>query len=259
MSRIFVCGDTHGKIDMQKVHLWSQKNQDLTKDDILIVLGDWGSVWYSRGHKNYRKDLKEHRNWVRKPFTTIAQLGNHENYNLIEQLPIVEKYNGKFYELTVKDYHQKETIGTILIMMRGEVYNIYGKTFFSMGGAESNDKETRTLGKDYWTQELPTEEEKQYGIDNLKKHSFKVDYVIAHNCPNSIGDKLKLRSTKYGKDVFDTSRMNKKASDPIGTYFDELLKMGLNFKEFHFGHWHADEVIDDKYFCHYNNEPKQIL
>ena len=43
---IYVCGDTHGPIDIDKLkeENWSEQ-KSLTKDDFLIILGDFGLIW----------------------------------------------------------------------------------------------------------------------------------------------------------------------------------------------------------------------
>ena len=43
--------------------------------------------------------------------------------------------------------------------MRGEYYEIQGKTFWVMGGACSHDLEYRTPNKDWWTREIPSKQE----------------------------------------------------------------------------------------------------
>ncbi|MBR1854730.1 MAG: hypothetical protein IJ794_16560 [Lachnospiraceae bacterium] len=48
MNRIFVTGDTHGDMDIRKLN---QRNfpaqRELTKEDYLIIAGDFGNVWRS--------------------------------------------------------------------------------------------------------------------------------------------------------------------------------------------------------------------
>ena len=43
-----------------------------------------------------------------------------------------------------------------------------------MGGAESIDKQFRTEGVTWFKEEMPTYEEKEYGMINLEKHNFNV-------------------------------------------------------------------------------------
>ena len=54
MSRIFVTGDTHGDYDIAKLNTHNFPVQrELTKEDYLIIAGDFGCVWY--GGKNIEK------------------------------------------------------------------------------------------------------------------------------------------------------------------------------------------------------------
>ena len=46
MTRIFVTGDTHGDYDWHKLTSKSFPEQkELTKDDYVIIVGDFGGVW----------------------------------------------------------------------------------------------------------------------------------------------------------------------------------------------------------------------
>ena len=51
--------------------------------------------------------------------------------------------------------------------MRGEIFQINGKSFFAFGGAESHDKEYRTSGKTWWTDEMPSADEYKNAISNI--------------------------------------------------------------------------------------------
>ena len=47
MNRIFVTGDTHGDFDIAKLNRRRFPVQsELTKEDYLIVTGDFGACWY---------------------------------------------------------------------------------------------------------------------------------------------------------------------------------------------------------------------
>ena len=46
MSRIFLTGDTHIPIDISKLNSKNfPEGKNLTKDDYVIVLGDFGLLW----------------------------------------------------------------------------------------------------------------------------------------------------------------------------------------------------------------------
>ncbi len=52
-----MCGDTHGDRDINKLNTtkWSLQ-KDLTKDDVLIILGDFGGLWYHPENKKHKRD-----------------------------------------------------------------------------------------------------------------------------------------------------------------------------------------------------------
>lgn len=70
MNKIFITGDTHGGCD-RGLEKFSSKNfpegKNLTKDDIIIVAGDFGLIWdppgnISRQEKYFIKWLSN-KNW----------------------------------------------------------------------------------------------------------------------------------------------------------------------------------------------------
>ena len=52
MSRIFVCGDTHGIIDAKKL-LRLKEKENLSQDDYIIICGDAGIVWSKDSLKDH--------------------------------------------------------------------------------------------------------------------------------------------------------------------------------------------------------------
>ena len=257
---IYVAGDTHGVIDMRKINKWYGKNQNQIKEeDKFIQLGDWGAIWYHRyDNRKYKKDVELQIKWAKKKFELLVVPGNHENYELIKKLPIEEKYGGKVRVLEPINIYTQKKYKKIYLLERGEIYTIDGKTFLAMGGAKSQDKSTRIIGQDWWEDELWNKEEENNCLSNLDKYNWKVDYVISHTCPEEVG--IILNRIKKGNDYGKTI-------DQTAKFFSFLLKEGLNFKEWHFGHWHMDEKIENFkdennnkiFYAHYNNIPKQII
>lgn len=82
--RVFITGDTHGNIDWHKLNSTKfEQGKELTKNDFIIVCGDFGGVWYGNTTDEYIQ------NWYNnKPWTTLFIDGNHENFDLLEQYPI---------------------------------------------------------------------------------------------------------------------------------------------------------------------------
>lgn len=235
--KIYYCGDTHGNIDSLKLEHFFADNIT-TRDDFMIQLGDFGFIWKEIEDEAQKISLE----WIASQNITFCiVLGNHENYNEIKKLPIVEKFGGKVRVLELKN-------GSIYFFERGEIYQIAGQKIFAFGGALSIDKKLRVLNKSYWTAELPTQDEYDYAVANLEKHDFNVDIVISHTCPRSLIGNLGL---------FDA-----KINDPVAGFFDHLLKdKKIKFNEWHFGHFHVDKPFyyEDKLFeCHYEYINKAI-
>lgn len=230
MARIFVTGDTHGDIDIAKITTrgWvEQKN--LTKDDYLIIVGDVAMRWFDtkpdgtlEGYD--RNTIKWYEN---KSFTTLFVDGNHENFNALNEYPVIEWHGGKVHKISDSIYH----------LMRGQVFTIDGKTFFTMGGATSVDRYQREENVSWWDAEMPSHAELEEGISNLEKHNMAVDYVITHCCGTSLIPML----------------IGNGDSDTLTSFFDHLeFDFKLDFKHWYFGHYHQDKQIDDKHTCLYN-------
>ena len=59
-------------------------------------------------------------------------------------------------------------------------------------------QEIKTANVNYWPQEIPTEEEYDYALSNLKKVNFKVDYIFSHTGPSSIIEEF-INPERFGK------------------------------------------------------------
>lgn len=85
---VFLTGDTHGEADIAKVDAFARVAQDLTRDDVLIVLGDFGLVWADPPSEGERRRL----DWYEEqPWTTLFVDGNHENFDLLDALPVTQR------------------------------------------------------------------------------------------------------------------------------------------------------------------------
>ena len=84
---IYITGDTHSDFKrFNSKNFPEQKN--LTKDDFLIICGDFGGVWDNSNQEQYWLD------WLNdKPFTILFVTGNHENFDLLKSFP-VKRWNG---------------------------------------------------------------------------------------------------------------------------------------------------------------------
>lgn len=218
MNRIFVTGDTHNNLDITKLKKrYFTVQQDLTKDDYLIILGDCGFNWYNSKKDNYL--LKWFNN---KNFTTLGVMGNHENYTAIEKLPIVDLLGGKAHHVH----------GSIYYLINGEVYTIGNKNFLILGGADSTDKEFRTPNINWWKQERITDKEVKKAIENIK--GKKIDSFLTHTS-GSFG------SSYFGYVPSESDKQIDKVLDKLGDC------------PHYFGHLHDDKIIAQNERVIYND------
>lgn len=166
MSKLFCTGDTHGNIDIGKLTTKRFPLQkELTKDDVLVVLGDWGGIWYGNKKDNYIINW-----WNSKPWTTFVVLGNHCNYDAIEQLPETTMFGGPVRKVS----------DSIVIAETGNIYTICGKKCLVLNGANSHDMWCRTAGINWWAQEAITQDDANKALISLAAVNDEIDYFFTH-------------------------------------------------------------------------------
>ena len=208
---VFVTGDVHGypiRFDQPNLEAMGLR---LVENDKVIVCGDFGLPWYGDAEDELCL------NWLEaKLFEILSIDGNHENFDLLYQFPIEERYGGKVRKLSEN----------IFYLMRGEVYEIEGKKYFTFGGATSADKYTREEGVSWWKEETHTKEEYENALKNLAKVDFNVDCVITHTVP---------------KHFLENVSFNKQGAEecPVAIMLDDLVKL-LHYHKWFAGHFHVD-------------------
>lgn len=231
---IYVTGDAHGSFQrFGSKHFPEQK--EMSRDDYLIICGDFGGLWKESAEQTYWLD------WLaKKQFTVLFVDGNHENFDMIYALPKKEWHGGTVHVVRDNIFH----------LMRGQLYEIDGHTFFTMGGAASHDIEdgildpdapdyraaykeardqglrVRTKGVSWWPQELPSQEEYETALKTLERADWKVDYVLSHCAPTSV----------------QTMVSNGYKSDALTDFFEDISKR-LQFELWVFGHYHNNRTI----------------
>ena len=218
---IYITGDTHIPIDIEKLNEKLFPEQlSMTRDDYVIVCGDFGGVWdLSERHMKWL-DWLEERN-----FTTLFADGNHENFNMLDSMPVSFWNGGKVHFVR----------NNVIHLMRGQVYMIGGKCFFVMGGAASQDKFLRVPDVSWWEREMPDSREYSEALHNLKEVGFDVDYIITHTAPSNI------ISSFY--EFADEKPLNE---------FLQYIADTANFSKWFFGHVHCDMEIGEKYMVLYD-------
>ena len=89
---IFVTGDCHSEFQKFSTPAFPEQ-REMTKEDIVIVCGDFGAVWNADGVSNSEAYWL---NWLdEKPFTTVFVDGNHENFDrLNSEFEVVDFHGG---------------------------------------------------------------------------------------------------------------------------------------------------------------------
>ncbi len=236
---IFITGDTHGDFTRFKKEIFYEQT-GLTKDDCVIICGDFGGVWDGSAEERYWLDWLE-----AKPFTTLFVSGNHENFDMLAGFP-TEEWRGGMAQFVRPSVNH---------LLRGQIYDIQGKAFFTMGGGSSHDIDGGILEPDdpqfkrkcrmldhkralyrvnhlsWWKEELPSEEEYQTAKANLDQHGWKVDYIITHCGPTSVQNELSRGFYR---------------ADTLTDFLEEVAEQ-CRFRNWFLGHYHVNAVIQKKF------------
>lgn len=140
---VYVTGDIHSGLDMQKLRDW-ELGDSLGSDDYLIIAGDFGFPW------DFSAEECADIAWLEsRPYTVLFVDGNHERFDHWEERPMEPWHGGLTQRLSDTSFIRR--------LMRGEVFDLDGSTVFTMGGATSVDREYRVPYSSWWPQELPDE------------------------------------------------------------------------------------------------------
>lgn len=207
-DKILVVGDIHGE--------WDKLNRLINKKKPNIVLqcGDFGywPMLEVKSKKLYGSmKMKAWKLEGVKPQGSKVYWcdGNHEDHYALDNLSqTLQREPIEIYE-------------NVFYCQRGSILKLSdGRTVMFIGGADSIDKHYRTLGIDWFEEELISKEQENFILD----YDGKVDIIISHTCPLEWEPREKI----YGHD---------KHTDPTRKFLSEVL---LQFKPdqwFH-GHWH---------------------
>lgn len=235
---IFVTGDCHGDYTRFSARKFPcQKEMD--RQDLVIVAGDFG-YWDRSPEQEYWM------NWLEEKDFTIAFVdGNHENYDMLAELP-VEPWNGGKVQFIREN---------VIHLMRGQMYRIQGRRFFTFGGARSHDIRDGILEKDdpalqekvralekahalyrinhlsWWKEEMPGKAEYEDGRQNMEENGWECDYIVSHCAPSSVQAAVALGEYE---------------PDELTTYLEEI-RTKCHYRNWFFGHYHRDEQVDEKH------------
>ncbi len=216
---IYVTGDTHGSFERISQFCFDHR---LTKDDIIVILGDAGINYYGE-----KRDSSVKSTLSKLPVTLFCIHGNHENRP--ENIPSYHKalfHGGLAY---VEDEYPN-----ILFAIDGQVYQLGGLQCLVCGGAYSVDKQYRQLkGYRWWPDEQPSEKTKAKVENVLDNLGWKIDVILTHTCPSKY---IPIEMFISG---IDQSKVDNSTEEWLDT-----VENRCEYRAWYCGHYHTDKRVD---------------
>ncbi|MDO4325357.1 MAG: metallophosphoesterase family protein [bacterium] len=234
---IYITGDCHGEYRRFNRQVFPEQ-REMTRNDYVMVCGDFG-YW------DTSKEQEWWRYWLsQRSFTLLWVDGNHENYDMLAELPVEEWHGGNVQYIAPNVIH----------LMRGQVYEIEGLKFFTFGGARSHDIQDGILDPEapdfkekyrklikaralfrvkhlsWWEEEMPDEAEFEEGRKNLARNDWQVDFIVTHCTASST-------QAMFGTGLFQP--------DKLTAYLEEI-KQTCQYRKWFFGHYHDNRNVTEK-------------
>lgn len=245
---IYIRGDTHGDNIQAFSFADNPELRHLTKDDVLIILGDTAIGW--PGYDDTTEYVLEHvdKKIAERGFNVIYLFGNHDNYDYASELD----GTGTPFNTNLKQvYLNNKVYKNQYICATPTIADICGKHCLLIPGADSHDidylffpcqvKEmdrskmvgilSRTIGMTWWPEETVDLSALSWLMADHWDEYF--DYVFTHDC---VGEYVDNRS--HGFDNLTKTKSEK--------FFDAMSGV------LDFGHWYHGHMHDD-YYCYGNH------
>lgn len=223
-NMFYYYGDIHGNV---RSVLSAIQHYGIEPGDTVVLLGDVGINYY--GNANGDRGPKKLLN--RTGITFFCIHGNHERRP--DTLPYYHTSVWRGGSVFVED-----EFPNLMFAKDGEVYDFDGPKAIVIGGAYSVDKYYRLArGVDWFADEQPSEETKQYVEQQLEKLGWKIDIVLTHTCP------AKYIPVEAFLPGLDQSTVDRSTEDWLDTIEDRL-----SYSVWFCGHWHIDKSIDKLHF-----------
>ena len=145
---VYITGDMHGELE----RLYDKGFRKLKSGDVLIVCGDFGYIF--GGGKQEREVIDY---LATRRFVTAFIDGTHDNMQKINSSRVTYWHGGMVHRIK----------GNLIHLMRGQIFEIDGNSFFTFGGGESIDKDMRVEQGTWWREEEPTPFEMAEGAKKL--------------------------------------------------------------------------------------------
>lgn len=215
--RLFIRGDCHGDFDF--LSSFCRDNQT-TKDDVLIILGDAGILYYGSNSRR-EKFLKDYISTY--PITLFCVRGNHEDrpQNRTEMVTKEIFDNTVYYD---PDYPN------ILYAIDSCRYEINNQSFYVIGGAYSVDKFYRLQNGWKWNpdEQLTPKEMEEIEEKTAGRH---FNHILAHTCPFT-----------WEPTYLFLRGIDQSAVDNTMEHWLEHVVQNCAFDNYWFGHFHGDNM-----------------
>lgn len=208
-NKIGIAGDWHGNLQWGLTALNVFADAKITD---IYHLGDFGVWEHDRKYETALNDLL-----ATNGQTLWVTLGNHENYAIVKNFTQHPHHT----HVTYSPQHEN-----ILYFKRGARFHIGGRSFVSLGGANSIDRFLRTPHSSWWEEEQITLGDAYRTIEGGY-----ADVFLAHDCPAGVPLPLLPNPEKYwGTDGVRYAQGSR-----------EMLRQVIDVvqpKRYFFGHYH---------------------
>ena len=227
MGRAFCTGDIHADLkSIERIKKFCINN-NTTKEDLMILLGDVGANYYLD-----ERDIKTKEALASCPITFLCIHGNHEErpenicgYSIIN-------YGG------APCYFQYEYPN--ILFPKDGVININNYRCLILGGAYSLDKKVRIARGGDWkwfSSEQMSDNTKRY-INSIISKDNSFDYIFSHTSP-----------LNYEPKYLFLSSVDQNTVDKSMEFFLQYVYDSINYedlKKWYLGHYHSDELLSEK-------------
>ena len=221
--RIIITGDLHGNPERLQ---FIQRKENLTAEDVIVVLGDVGANYYLS-----KRDLQMKQAMNDLGCILFCVHGNHE-----ARPQTIPSYREKIWNGGCVLYER--AFPNILFPVDGDIFELLGNRCIVIGGAYSVDKDYRLArGFQWFPDEQPSSEVKRYVESQLQNH--KIDIVFSHTCP------FKYTPTEMFLPGIDQSTVDSSMEQWLSS-----LEDGIQYDAWCCGHWHTDKRVDRMHFLY---------
>lgn len=228
MGRIFITGDKHGRYDNLKQQLLKAET---TMDDVVIILGDHGTLYYGETQDHYKKKIVS-----KMPATFIMIRGNHD------RRPSDPSYKHQKIKvdnaLYAGTFYRDCNFPNILYTEEYGWYRFGKKNVFIIGGAYSVDKYRRLkmqkLGFStyhWFNDEQLSQDERQDALKLILNQQHKTFDIMSHTCP------ISHIPTECFLSCVDQSTVDHTTEK----WLDEI-RTQTTWRLWFCGHWHTDKT-----------------